>query len=35
MRRFRSVLFTKYNSGDQIEKTEMGGASGMYGGEER
>jgi len=26
---------TKYYSGDQIEKNEMGGACGMYGGEER
>ena len=28
------MLFTKYNAGDQIEKNEMGGAGGMYGGDE-
>jgi hypothetical protein len=30
-----SVLLTKYNSGDQIKKTEMGRTCGTYGGEER
>jgi len=29
---FVSVLFTKYSSGDQIKKNEMGGACSMYGG---
>jgi hypothetical protein len=29
------ALFTKYNSVDQIEKNEMGGACSSYGGEER
>jgi hypothetical protein len=29
------VLFTKYCSVDQIEKNEMGGECGTYGGEER
>jgi hypothetical protein len=29
------VLLTKYHLGDQIEKSEMGGACGMYGGQER
>jgi len=28
-------IFTKYNSGDQMKKIEMGGARGTYGGEER
>ena len=28
-----SVLHTKYNSGDQIKKTEMGGACNTNGGE--
>jgi hypothetical protein len=27
----RSVLLTKHHSGDQIKKTEMGGACGTYG----
>jgi hypothetical protein len=31
---FLSVLFTKYHSGYQIKKTEMGRACGTYGGEE-
>jgi hypothetical protein len=30
-----SVLLTKYNSGDQVKKTEMGRACGTYGREER
>jgi hypothetical protein len=30
-----SVLLIKYCSGDQIEKSEMGGACSVYGGEER
>jgi hypothetical protein len=30
-----SVLLTKYHSGDQVKKTEMGRTCGMYGGEER
>jgi hypothetical protein len=30
-----SVLLTQYFSGDKIEKNEMGGACGAYGGEER
>jgi len=30
-----SVLLTKYCSGDQIEKDEMGGACSKYGGEQR
>jgi len=29
------VLLTKYYSGGQIEKNEMGGACSTYGGEER
>jgi hypothetical protein len=29
------VLLTKYCSGDQIEKNEMGGSCSTYGGEER
>jgi hypothetical protein len=29
------VLITKYYSGNQIEKNEMGGACSMYGGKER
>ena len=29
------VLRNKYYSGDQIEKNEMGGTCGTYGGEER
>jgi hypothetical protein len=29
-----SVLITKFSSGDQIEKNEMGGACGMYGGKQ-
>ena len=28
-------IFTKYNSGDQMKKIEMGGARGTYGAEER
>ena len=31
----RSVLLTKFNSGDQIKKNEMGGACSRFGGEER
>jgi len=31
----RSFTFTKYYSGDQIEKNEMGGAFSRCGGEER
>jgi hypothetical protein len=31
----RSVLLTKYYSGDQIKNNEMGSACGTYGGEER
>jgi hypothetical protein len=30
-----SVLLTKYHSGDQVKKTEMGRTCGTYGGEER
>jgi len=30
-----SVLVTEYYSSDQIEKNDMGGAYGMYGGEVR
>ena len=30
-----SLLFTKYCSGDQIRKTEMGRACSTYGGEKR
>ena len=30
-----SVLLTKRNSGDQIEKNEKGGACSAYGGDER
>ena len=30
-----SVLFTQYCAGDKIEKNEMGGACGTYGGRER
>jgi hypothetical protein len=30
-----SVLLTKYHSGDQVKKTEMGRTYGTYGGEER
>jgi len=29
------LYFSKYCSGDQIEKNEMGGACSVYGGEER
>ena len=29
------IVFTKYDSVDQIEKDEMGGACSTYGGEER
>jgi hypothetical protein len=29
------ALITKYYSGNQIEKNEMGGACSMYGGKER
>jgi hypothetical protein len=29
------ILITKYYSGNQIEKTEMGGACGTYGGRVR
>jgi hypothetical protein len=32
---FVFILLTKYFSGDQIKKNEMGGAHGTYGGEER
>ena len=31
----RSVLLTQYCTGDKIEKNEMGGACGTYGGGER
>jgi len=31
----QSVLLTQYCSGDKMEKAEMGGACGTYGGEER
>jgi len=31
----RPVLFTKYCSGDQIKKNEVGRACSTYGGEER
>jgi hypothetical protein len=30
----RSVLLTKYHSGDQVKKAEMGRTCGAYGGEE-
>jgi hypothetical protein len=30
-----SVLLTKYHSGDQVKKTEIGRTYGTYGGEER
>jgi hypothetical protein len=33
--KYLSVIFTKYYSGDPIEKNEMGEASSIYGGEER
>jgi hypothetical protein len=29
------VFLTKYHSGDQVDKNEMGGACSMYGEEER
>jgi hypothetical protein len=29
------LLLTKYHSGDQVKKTEMGRTCGTYGGEER
>jgi hypothetical protein len=31
----RCLLLTKYHSGDQVKKTEMGRTCGTYGGEER
>jgi hypothetical protein len=34
-RALRSVLLTKYHSGDEVKKTEMGRTCGTYGGEER
>jgi hypothetical protein len=30
-----SAFLTKYHSGDQVKKTEMGRTCGIYGGEER
>jgi hypothetical protein len=33
--KIRSVLLTQYCAGDKIEKNEMGGACGTYGGRER
>ena len=32
---YYSVLLTQYCAGDKIEKNEMGGACGTYGGRER
>jgi len=32
---WRTVVLTKYHSGNQIEKDEMGGVCSTYGGEER
>ena len=32
---FDSVLLTQYCAGDKVEKNEMGGAYGTYGGRER
>ena len=31
----RSVLLTRYHSGDQVKKTEMGKTCSTYGGDER
>lgn len=35
IRSFRFVVLSKYYSGDQLKKNEMGGEFGMFGGEKR